>query len=192
MTLALVTLADAQAYIGLSAAASDDRINRIAESAEDWIADKCGVSWTNGTKTDYLSSVGSGGGLLRLQNGPASAVTSVDDRDLSLTLDSDEYRLSADGLRLQRLTGTGGTYTTWEPGMERYTVVYTGGYDGDDAPESFSEAVLQLVRRWWDTVGGKRSESSEGLSVNWASLADSSIMEIIAPHIQASSGAILL
>ena len=181
MAPVIVTLADAQAYIGLDALASDGRMTRIIESAEAWVANLCSVSWTNGTKTDNVSTYSN---VLYLRQGPASAITSVTDRDGDDALDSDEYRLSNDGMRLYRVAGSSGGYLSWLQGSERWAVVYTGGYDGTAAPVVFKEAVLHMTRRWWDLVGGKSSESSEGLTTNWHALNDSTVIELLAPYQQ--------
>lgn len=190
MALAVVTLSDIQKVIGLEQTAADDRMTRIGESAEAWVAEKCGVAWTSVARIDYLN--GDDQKLLHVENGPVTALTSVYDRDLTLTLDSDEYRISADGMRIQRMLSDS-TYSRWERGMERWKVSYTGGYDGAaNVPSVLKEAILQLCRRWWDVNGGKVSESSEGLSVVWAGLADSAIMELLWPYVDRSSGALAL
>jgi hypothetical protein len=176
----IVTLAEAKDYLRVTSNMVDVRIQALLDSAESWIAEKCGTAFTVEEREDLLE----GGALtLRPMTQPVLSITEVIDVYAGRVIGSGEYRLAGG-----RIYSTGMSLV-WEDGPQRYQVRYQAGYnDGNTqgekpagsrpAPLGFRAPVLMLVRRFYEARGTIRA-ASQGVAAEWSALADSEVMGLL-------------
>jgi len=155
--------------LGLSTtAASDTLLDILIDGAEAYAEQVLGVKFTSTTRTDELNG---GGHSLIPFSLPITAISKITDQISEAELDSDTFRQ----LDNQILFGTSG-WNRWLQGRGRYKVEYTGGYDGAvTAPAGLKLSVLELSVRGYHNRSGLSSQSSQGVSTNWETIAASDI-----------------
>lgn len=201
--MSMLDLATAKSYLRIgSSTAMDSLVQAIIDGAEDWVSEFCGVQFGEVLRTDELDG---GSKNLYTRRTPIRHVTSVTDVETSQAYAEDtDYRVQNDRLTLiqgeaygawaGRATDQG---ARWLEGQGRWQVNYLCGYlvatatttagpaDGYahyTVPGGLKMAVLEMVRRLYDNRGGVSSESASGWAVNWLTLHESDIVDLLTPY----------
>lgn len=173
--MAIVTTEQARLYLQISHSVEDSLIPLMIDGAQEFVAATTGLYFHDGdgSVTEHLDG---GNESLWPSRLPIQSVTSVTDRE-----SGEAYEYKATDSRILRKTAN----LVWPGGnaaAQRWAVVYSAGYDIDSAPVGLRLAVLDLVYRAYNNRGGQSSSSGAGHSMNWASIANSDIMDILDRH----------
>lgn len=150
----LVVLSDMQAFLGASAASSQDDVRACILVASDAVEKYTGRKWRRQTVTETYDG---GRTALNLRSTPVLSVTSVTESGSTVT--SGNYVLDAQAGLLHRGT-TAGTWP-WMPGVQNVTVTYVVGQS--NVPDPIVYACKQVVSTLWAerNSGGKRSQPDD-------------------------------
>lgn len=142
-----VTLAEAKRWIRIEETGADPHIQAALDRAEAWVAAQCSTAFTQGARTELLT--GSVAYLLTAV-GPIASVASITDEATGDVLDPTEY-----GTFRNQIYHYRPPYVRlyWGPGINRWRVVYTGGYTGGagthPAPDGLRTPILSLTQQYY-------------------------------------------
>ena len=161
--MSVVTLEEAKTFFRLSpriGALADAHVQQCLDLSERWIARETSSSFEYGIQKESFP-----GNLLYIAPhfGPVSQIISIYDSTKGRVLEEDEYEFVEDGDRIYAKTYCGNR-VRWPNGYDRYTVMYYGGYTGDDGDRPFPGGlklpILVLARHLYieGTVLGMLTE----------------------------------
>jgi uncharacterized phiE125 gp8 family phage protein len=167
---AIVSLAEAKAFLKITGAGDDSIIESMINRASIWANDYTGRLLLSRTNTEYYD--GDGTGTLILRQYPVTSITNIYD-DVDRAFGSNTIIPAADIVLNQengivRLFNGSVAFT---PGMLNVKAVYVAGYA--TPPESLKEAVLVCVgnfyrRQYADQKFGIVSESTGDRTTSYA------------------------
>ncbi len=182
--MSYVLLATAKRYLRVTHAADDVLIQSNIDSAEEWLALRCGFLWAE--TADIESNVDGGGISLWPPSHPVISVSEVLDTEGSTAESTNNYNLCNNS----QVVHDG--ELRWAKGRGRWQVTYTAGYGGAGAaaiaiPDGLTNIVLGLIARAYNNRGGIMSEGAEGFTVIWQKFIDTDIARQI-QHYDWTSG----
>lgn len=180
----LVTLDQIEAHVGIQPNSQDAYLQVLLDACEEWIAQYCGVAFSEATVTERLDG---GGQSLRPTRLPVVSVTSVTDTLQSDTLiDATAYRISTRKSRIMRED-----LDVWDRGEERYQAVYVGGYGGNGqssiaAPTGLKLCLLEVIGNAYATRRGERHTSSTNQAADFDAFIRGQIGDRLQPYVLGS------
>ena len=193
--MSTVTLALVKSWLQIGHTAQDDVIQLMIDGAESFLAQYLNLKFTSEDYEEDLDSalenefqrdpsffgsqvLGNGASFLIPNNRPVTAVESVLDlQDNNASLD---FRQQGD---LLAYTDAQGNFLgSWPPGLQRFRVSYTAGYDSDTLPAVIKEAVCMLAARKYNARDGQNAMAANGAAVAFGELMDSAIIKMVQPH----------
>jgi len=164
---ALITLAAAKAYLGVTTDTQDALITQLITSASAAMANYCNRTLASAPRSDALS--GRGKPVIELREWPVTEVSSVIVDGVQVP--ASPYMLSP-GWRMvdDRLLALSSAYIP-RVGLGNVQVAYTAGYTPGTIPDDLQAACLQEVLRMYkrrDKIG-VASEGLAGQSVSYRS-----------------------
>ena len=194
--MSTVTLALVKSWLQIGHTAQDDVIQLMIDGAESFLAQYLNVKFTSEDYEEDLDSVlenefqrdpaygfaspllGNGASFLIPGNRPVTAIESI--LDLQDNNAARDFRQQGD---LLAYTDAQGNFLgTWPPGLKRFRVSYTAGYDADTIPAVVKQAVCMLVARTYAARDGQNAMAATGSAIEYGSLMDSAIIALVAKY----------
>jgi len=160
--MALDTLANVKTRLGISGSADDSLLNLLIDSAEDWIANRCGRDFAGGSFTEYFPGNVE---FLLLANFPVTAVATVKVDPAGVfgadtVIASSSYVVHTERGVIQSKVGpfvavaeraglVNADRDTWTRSPRAVQVVYS---TGTTVPDDVKEAHAQLIGHWYRQV----------------------------------------
>ena len=161
---ALVTADEADAFLQNQNADNDDVIEMIINAVSQDFATFAGRLFVSATYTAFKLD-GNGMRHLYLPNWPVSALTSIAEDDVALTLDTDFYADLENGC-LERIG------RPWRKATQNILITDTAGYVFASLPWDIKLAALKEIQRQYQIFQhkgeGELSRSIQGSSVSFA------------------------
>lgn len=142
----LTTLAAVKAALGITGTEEDLTLPPLITNASAAVAMACNRTLVAETVEQIFRSSGGRRGLV-LARYPVASITSIIEG--GLTLSADDYELDSDSGLVERLIGD--RHSCWSSGT--ITVTYVAGYDIDEVPADFVQAVVTLVAQYRSQAG---------------------------------------
>jgi uncharacterized phiE125 gp8 family phage protein len=142
----LATLAVVKAALGITGTEEDLALRPLITNASVAIATACNRTLVAETVEQTFRSSGGRRGLM-LARYPVASITSIMEGGLTLT--ADDYELDTDSGLVERLSGD--RHSCWSSGT--ITVTYVAGYDIDEVPADFVQAVVTLIAQYRSQAG---------------------------------------
>lgn len=168
--MSVLTLAEAKAFLDISDAAHDSKVQGAIDAAESLIAEKVGPL-TPTTVTDRITS---NGAQIMLRTTPVISLTTVSSVYATQTADVASLFVSPAGV------------VTWSTGRNvffggPYDVTYQAGYAS--IPAGLKYGIQQMVRHLWRSQRGPQGRSPEGEAAP-RYLFPNEVLEAIEPYVQ--------
>ncbi len=198
-TYALTTLQRVKDRMKITSTDGDSVLQRLINSATDYIESNCGRRFMRSTYMNELHSLrGNGEEYLTLRQWPVTALSAFEYRAGSPSNPSwtaflpDQFELVEDGASgLVRVYGALGPF--FYSGTNAIRATYTAGYLFDwsnfgsathTLPADLTDLCERMVVRWWKKREheGKRSEGIKDSSVTWSDLIEPQDADVIARY----------
>ena len=202
---ALTLLATAKDHLDISDTSQDSRIERMINTASEFIARYCKRTLVTGTYTEYIDGRASNRLMLKeypITGGPVTNTAGdstpqvwIDNSSVfgaTSELDPDSYFI-ANGISLVRVGGTNALSSgiIWPKGYRNIKVVYNAGLGtatAGDLPSDLEQACLDYVMWLYDMRSdrriGRNSKNKSGESVVFQSTLPPHIAELLEPYVK--------
>lgn len=168
--MSLITVLLYKEWLQIDWSTEDNILDVIAEGIEDYLSEILGVRFIeSGGDAAINDNVDGGDVFLRPRYHPITALNSITDRNSGTTYDITEVKSNARGIWQEG-------EVRWAKGSERWRVNIDAGYTGTTLPSGLKMGMLDAAFRWYNNRGGKKTESFEGVNVNWADFFSSDVM----------------
>ncbi len=192
--MSLVTLALVKEWIQIAHSQQDNVLQLMIDGAESFLEGLLNIKLTSDEHEEDLDSDpsndfardpgfglsptnGNGAAFLVPSNRPVTAVESVVD----LQDEDAEFNFRVQGDLIALTDADGNPLGAWPPGLKRFRVSYTAGYDEDTVPKTIKLAVCMLVKRAYDARDGQNGINANGNVADFGALMDSAIVKMVQP-----------
>ncbi len=182
MAIVLITPEEAKAFLVVEHTDDEKLIDMLLLQAHARLQGYVGRGLDSFSRTETHDG---GSAALFLRHWPVASVTSVTDNQGTVgtgddeALETSEYRLDGTTGMLWRTTQHAGK-RLWEPGQERFDVIYVGGMEASDdwadyERDELASSVRDLVSHWYDHRDPGLLEEREGMGIGrrWESFMQS-------------------
>lgn len=168
----LVSLSDVKATLGITGTNDDAAITALLAGADDAVAAYCGRAIRQASVTEHYNG---GGPTIVVRSWPiaASPALVLTDRVNDAVVSTDTYEVDLETGQI-RMKPAYGIFTR---GINRWKVVYTGGYAPGSVPGAIKVGIAKMIEAGLQTAGLK-SESDMGYSYTREDMAAGAVPEI--------------
>lgn len=167
----IVTLDQIRSYLRISSTIADDTLSLVAEGVTEYLELATGISTS--FKEDIEEYITASNRALYTKKKPLVSVHSVYDILFDFALCSSDYTANEYGIFAN-------PYTVFYDGINRYRVIYSGGYTEDSIPTTLKLLALQLISRWFDHTQGKIIDSEVGQTlIQWEKYWNTDMAKVI-------------
>jgi uncharacterized phiE125 gp8 family phage protein len=166
--VAIVDLATAKAFLGVTGTGDDTVIQSMIDAAQDFIERTCGRLFEKASRTDKFSGDGEKNAFLK--HGPVNSITSItigDDDPILTAEEGTEFEIFEETGELVLLGGV------FRKATKNIVVVYDAGYLAADMPNDIVLAINELTAYYYNNSregAGKKSERIGDYAVTFRDL----------------------
>ncbi len=174
--MSLITVALYKEWLQIDWDTENNVLTIVAEGIEEYLSEMLAVRFVDtGENVTVNDDVDGGGVFLRPKVHPITALNSITDRNSDETYDITNVKFNERGIWQEG-------EIRWDGGTERWRVNINAGYTAATLPSGLKMGMLDAAFRWYNNRGGRKSESFEGVRVNWADFFDSDVMAKLAAY----------
>ncbi len=169
--MSLIPLLTYKEWLQIDWDTEDTALAIVTEGIESYLSELLAVRFIESGGDETISDDVDGGDVfLRPKYHPITALNSIGDRNA----DENAWDITTVKFNSRGIFQQG--EARWPKGSNRWRVSIDAGYTEATLPVGLKMGMLDVAFRWYNNRGGKKSESYEGVRINWADFFTSDVM----------------